>query len=81
MYRLTLHAARRIKQRRLTVEELLAALEGRRFLQRNGLTVFCDPVSRCALLIDLKTGSVVTALRFRRSKFRRIFSGEKQHGR
>lgn len=68
-YRITLHAQQRIAQRRFKVEELLAALEGKRVRLADGLIVHCDPISRVALVIDPKTNMVVTALRLKRGKY------------
>lgn len=78
MYKLSLHARRRIEQRNLTVEELLAALNGRQIIQRSGTVLFCDPLTRCAVVIDLKAMAVVTALRLKPSKYRRLFSEGKR---
>lgn len=74
MYQLTLHAQQRIKQRRLRVKWLLAALDGKRARQGDGTIMLCDPDSRCALVIDPKTNLIITALKLRPSKFKRIFA-------
>lgn len=80
MYRISLHAAHRIAQRRLKAEELLAALDGVQVRQKNGLTIFYDPSSRVALFIDLKTSMVVTALRLKRGKYRTYVSDRRRKG-
>lgn len=77
-YRISYHAAQRIESRRFTVEELLAALEGRQVRLADGLVVHFDPISRVALVIDPAKGTVVTALRLKRGKYGRICSSNRQ---
>jgi hypothetical protein len=78
MYRLTHHAQRRIKKRRLRVEWLLAALDGRKRSLSDGTMLFCDPKSRCALVIRREQMLVVTAFRISESRFRKIFNRRKR---
>lgn len=78
-YQLSLHAIQRIEQRRLRAEWLVAALEGVSARQRDGTIIYCDPTSRCALVINPKTMLVVTALKLRPAKFRRIYSRSRNH--
>ena len=73
-YRISQHAMQRIEQRNLSAEELIAALDGRRFLQANGTTVFLDPHTRCAVVIDLAAMYVLTAFRLKRGKLKRRYS-------
>lgn len=75
MFRLSRHAQRRIRQRKIRVEWLLAALEGERSKQRKGgVFLLGDPASRCALVIDLKFGGiVVTVIKLSPRKYRRLF--------
>ena len=73
-YRLSVHAMRRIEQRRLCPEWLVAALDGVSARQDDGTVIYCDPASRCALVIEPKSRLVITALRLRPAKFRRIYS-------
>lgn len=74
IYQLSLHAMQRIEQRRLRPEWLVAALDGKRAQQNDGTILFCDPSTRCALVIDPKSRLVITALKLRPAKFRRIYS-------
>lgn len=73
-YQLSMHAIQRIEQRRLRPEWLVAALDGKRARQNDGTVIFCDPESRCALVIDPTRMLVITALRLRPARFRRIYS-------
>ncbi len=77
MYRLSAHAQRRIRQRRLRVEWLLAALEGKQRRQIDGTVMFCDPVTHVALVIDLQRMLIITAIRLRPAKYKRIYSGRR----
>ena len=81
MYQLSLHAMQRIEQRKLRPEWLLAALEGVQAQQDDGTVMYCDPDSRCALVIDPNSRLVITALKLRPAKFKRIYSRRKHHGR
>lgn len=74
MYQLSLHAIRRIKERNLRVEWLLAALDGREARQADGNLFLVDPASRCALVINPRSRTVITALRLRPSRYKRLFS-------
>lgn len=78
-YQLSVHAIRRIEQRRLRPEWLVAALDGKRAQQGDGTIILCDPETRCALVIDPKTLLVITALKLRPAKFRRIYSGSRSY--
>lgn len=80
MYQLSNHAIQRIEQRRLRPEWLVAALDGKRAWQKDGTLVFCDPKTRCALVINPKTMLVITALRLRPAKFKRIYSRRYHNG-
>lgn len=80
MYLLSRHAQHRIKQRRLKVEWLLAALDGKVATQVDGTLIFCDPETRCALVIKPSSRLVVTAMRLRPSKFKRIYKRRFHHG-
>lgn len=73
MYRLSRHAAHRIKRRRLRVEWLLAALNGRRFRQRDGYVFLCDPQTRCTLVVAPEARLIVTAFKMDRETYRRMF--------
>lgn len=77
MYRLSYHATQRIKQRRLQAEWLLAALEGRLYVQPDGLHLLYDPSSRCALIVDPQSKVIITALRLKPAHAKRIFSARK----
>lgn len=79
-FRISFHAMQRIKSRRFTVEELLAALEVRQVRHKNGLTMFIDPSSRVTLFIDLTTNMVVTALRLKRDKYQAYVNGRQRKG-
>jgi len=77
-YRLTKHAQRRIKERRLKVEWLLAALDGRKCSQRDGTMLFCDPKSRCALIIVREEMLIVTAVRISERRFKKLFGRKRR---
>jgi hypothetical protein len=80
MFQLSMHAINRIRERRLRVEWLLAALDGKRKRQSDGTILCCDPVSRCAMVIDPKQMLIITALSLRPSKFKRIYSRRNHYG-
>lgn len=81
LYQLSDHAIQRIKQRKLRIEWLLAALDGERVVQGNGTVMLCDPATRCTLIVDPNRNLIITALRLRPAKYKRIFSRRKHHGR
>lgn len=74
MYRLTFHAWQRIRDRNIAVEDCLAALEGRRIQRMNGLLILCDPASHVALIVEPTKRLILTAVRYRPARYRRIFS-------
>jgi len=78
-YQLSMHAIQRIEQRRLRAEWLVAALEGKQARQGDGTIICCDPETRCALVIDPKSKLVITALKLRPAKFRRIYSRSRSY--
>lgn len=78
-YRISAHAKRRIRQRRLRVEWLLAALDGKRARLIDGTLVLCDPVSRCAIYINEQRMLIITAMRLHPSKYKRIYSARRKH--
>lgn len=71
MYRLSHHAYRRIKQRSLPIDGLLAAMEGIRYVLPDGTIVLCDSISHCALILDPNEQVVLSAFRLRRKNRKR----------
>lgn len=78
MYQISLHALRRIKQRRLKAEWLVAALEGKKRSLPDGTMIFADVKSRCALIIIRERMLIVTAMRLSERRFKKIFKRRKQ---
>ena len=74
MYQLSLHAVRRIKERKLRTEWLLAALDGKQAHMPDGTLILVDPATRCALFVAPNSRIVVTAMKLRPAHYRRIFS-------
>jgi hypothetical protein len=77
MYQLTIHATQRIRERRLKVPWLLAALDGRKRSLPNGTMLYVDPKTRCALIINREMMIIVTALRLSHRRFKKIFQRRK----
>lgn len=70
-YLLTHHARRRIQQRGIAVEEVLAALEGRR-VPRGRKILHYDRHSRCGLIVEPRDRAIVTVYRLTRSQAKRL---------
>lgn len=74
MYQLSIHAIHRIKERRLKIEWLLAALDGKEARMSDGTVFLVDPASRCALIIARDGCTIVTVVRMRPARYKRMFS-------
>jgi hypothetical protein len=74
VYRITAHARQRIRERRLPIEWLVAALDGRCYPYASGLLLLCDPRSRCAVVVNPENGNIVTAIRLKPAAYKRMFS-------
>lgn len=74
MATLTNHAARRLRERGLTDDELAGALAGRAYKQQNGYTLHYDPSSRVAVVINPQAGVLITAYRLQRKQLKRHYS-------
>lgn len=73
-YKLSEHAISRIAIRGLSADDLAAALAGRVFTQKNGNLLFRCSRSRCAVVIDPRSGRVVTAYRLTKRQIKRRYS-------
>jgi hypothetical protein len=74
MATLSNHAARRLRERRLTDEEIAGALAGRAYVQTNGYTLHYDRSSRVAVVINPQAGVLITAYRLKRKQLKRHYS-------
>jgi len=73
-YTISEHARQRIAERALPAEHLAAALDGRAYEQADGHVGYCDPRSRCLVVIDPQDAVVVTAYRLKRKQLKRRYS-------
>jgi hypothetical protein len=73
-YTISQHARQRIAERGLDAACLAAALDGRAFEQADGHVGYCDPRSRCLVVIDPQSAVVVTAYRLQRKQLKRRYS-------
>lgn len=71
---MTSHAARRLHERGLSDDEVAAALAGRSYRQINGNTLYIDPASRVAVVINPQSNTLITAYRLRKSQIKRHYS-------
>lgn len=76
MYMLSTHAQKRIRRRHLRADDLAAALDGYDYARPDGTLLFCDPRSRCTVLVNPHRYIVITAFKMKPSKFRRLFGRE-----
>lgn len=76
-YRLSAHAQARIKERRIPVEWLLSALEGRVARLPDQTLIFCDRASRCALVVNPEARVIITVYRMKRKQVKRVYSNKK----
>lgn len=74
MYTLTYHAAMRIQERQLSAEEMVVAVEGRRIVQYDGRELIYDPRTRCAVVVDPYSMTILTAFRLKKKQIKRYCS-------
>ena len=74
MYTLTYHAYSRIQERQLSAEELAVAVMGRRIVQYDGRELIYDPRTRCAVVIDPYSMTILTAFRLKKKQIKRYCS-------
>lgn len=74
MYNLTHHAYSRIQERQLTAEELAVAVTGRRIVQYDGRELVYDPHTRCAVIVDPYSMTILTAFRLKKKQIKRYCS-------
>ena len=70
-YRITHHARRRMAQRNIAVEEVLAALNGRR-VPRGRKILHYDRHSRCGLVVQPHERVIVTVMRLTKRQAKRL---------
>ena len=76
MYRLTNHARRRIRKRKINPMAVLAALDGRRLatITKRGTVLYYDRTSRVCVVVDPRTNSILSAYRLTKATMKRNFS-------
>lgn len=75
MYQLTHHARQRMQERNISAEQAQAALESRFTRpQTGGGMLHYDSASRTVLVIEPTSMTIRTAMRFTKSKVKRVLS-------
>jgi len=73
-YQMTQHAQARMTERGISLDEMLAALEGRRHMHPDGVVEFLDPSSRVSLQVNIDKRTIITVYR-KQSRQSRIRTG------